>query len=173
MKKGNKAYGLVASLLASLFVAAPVAASDLFDLITASECSPADIHDALDLELVNGQWQFRWGHSGRASLECPIATLALNPDGPDHIGGYRVFFVDSDGAGAAASVTFRLGTRLLDATAFTDASVTNDSYPLELDGTYFIPEDIPVGSEFFFIRVDLYRNSRHKVAAFGGAYVGD
>lgn len=105
----------VALLTAGLMYGPPLVMASTPDLrattVPAAVCTPVDSTQASMVTLVNAAWVFRGANIGTVNFYCPLSrnTFTMsNATNNNQISGYRVYYRDSDGTGAAARVTTRL-----------------------------------------------------------------
>ena len=95
-------------MLFGLFPGTTLATDLIHTTVPASACQPL-YNDAHLIRMVNAAWAFRKGETGRATLYCPLpihsSEFLPNDRSIDNI---RIFYKDSDGPGAQASVKVRL-----------------------------------------------------------------
>ncbi len=99
---------ITTGMLLGLFSTTTLATDLLHTTVPASACQPRS-SDAHLVRMNNAAWSFRNGETGRATLYCPLpihsSDFSPNDRSVDLI---RIYYRDSDGSGAQASVTVRL-----------------------------------------------------------------
>ena len=148
-------------LIVLIFMFTPVLALALapFQLTAATECTLRNKDDQKRLELVDGAWKFKGRETGTAIMECAIHPLAL---GVGSIGGFVVFFQDSDGAATATSAKVTLRKRTFPGGVVSIGSYITDEAATTDETAGFEPVSEVVGGELWYYRVELKRAAKEQ-----------
>jgi hypothetical protein len=147
--------------------------------VPASICQPSNSTQLGMVQIVHGSWVFQGSATGTVEIWCPLSlnqyTVSDNTNDND-ISYYRVFYRDSDSAGAAAQVTVRLFYRRASAQApqptgeLFNSNAVSSPVPFNTSRYHSNPHDVfffPDGVLYFF-RVTLTRNNSTQDPAFHG-----
>jgi hypothetical protein len=83
--------------------------------VPASSCQPVDSTNLAKVQITNGAWVFKGTETGAVEMWCPLPlnrNTVSDATNNNAMTSYRIWYRDSDGAGAAAQVSVQLTYRL-------------------------------------------------------------
>ena len=123
---------------------------------------------------------FKGAKLGRIKLTCPLSGLFISPGGPLDSVGMTISFYDTDGTGTACSVRASLlrsdlgahegGLDIVGFDSNTGSVVTEPGTGRSI-GSVFIPEAINFGASYYWVQLELVRNSTSCNPLAVGVYV--